>query len=300
MLRHAHLPLRLRLLGAVLLAALTGFSCEAQAAEAYRFTYRGLDQGDVTLQEVDLDLRLVVTIVQAGQTIDTTKHVVLRKQRCRMTVLETGIVEGSPVKTKVRLTYDSADQRQSQNDDPAQDVRLPVAGKTYFASLVDDQLEITNERGERPSDEEWAIVATATDTLGRPNPIARFFHGQTFQVGQELRMPPQLAKELLGFSGRLDNASKLILNFARVETIGGQPCAVFETLLETSMTQGSKMKMQMRGQLILEIDACRAVLIDLGGPVQMTEAHGPADGQFTVRTQGDMKMALRAGYSQAR
>lgn len=270
------------------------------AEDAFRFNYHGLENGDTAVQEVDLDLNLVVTVVQAGQTIDKTKHAVLRKQRCRMTVLESAVVEGAQVKTKVRLIYDSADQSQAQNDEPAKAAQLPVSGKTYFASREGDKLVITNDKGQRPTDEEWAIVATATDTLGRPNPIAKFFHGQTFSVGQELRMPPQLAKDLLGFSGRLDNASKLILTFTQVQNVNGKVCAVFDTLLESAMTQGSTMKMQMRGKLMLEIETCRAVFIDLAGPVKLAEAHGPADGQFTVNTQGDMKMALRADYVRVR
>jgi hypothetical protein len=275
-------------------------STEGLAAEAYRFTYRGLENGDTTLQEVDLDLNLTVTVEQAGQTIDKTKHVVLRKQRCRMTVLESVSVEGALVKTKVKLIYESADQSQSQNDEPAEEAPLPVAGKTYFASLIDNKLVITDERGNRPSDEEWAIVATATETLGKSNPIAKFFDGKTYSVGQELRMPPQLAKDLLGFSGRLDNASKLILTFTKVQMVGGKPCAVFDTLLESTMTQGTTMKMQMQGKLMLEIETCRAASIELAGPVKLAEAHGPADGQFTINTQGNMKMALRAGYTQVR
>jgi len=271
-----------------------------QAADAYRFTYRGLDSGEVTFQEVALNLNLTISVVQAGQTIDSTKHAVVRSQRCRMTVLETGMLNGSPVKTKVRLTFDAAEQSQSQNDQPAEAAQLPVAGKTYFASREKDQLVITDEQGQRPSDEEWAIVATSTETLGRTNPIAQFFHGKTYEVGQELRMPPQLAKELLGFSGRLDNASILVLTFAQAVNIQGRPCAVFDTMLDSKMTQGNTMNMQMRGKLVLEIDTCRAVQIDLAGPVKMAEAHGPADGQFTVNTQGQMKMALKANYGPLR
>lgn len=290
----------LRCLSLLSLVAVSLCSNHLLAAETYRFTYRGLENGDTTLQEVDLDLNLTVTVEQSGQTIDKTKHVVLRKQRCRMTVLESTSIDGALVKTKVKLTYENADQSQAQNDEPAEEGPLPVAGKTYFASLVDDKLVITDERGNRPSDEEWAIVATATDTLGQSNPIAKFFDGKTYSVGQELRMPPQLAKDLLGFSGRLDNASKLILTFTKVQMIGGKKCAVFDTLLESTMTQGTTMKMQMQGKLMLEIDTCRAASIELAGPVKLAEAHGPADGQFTINTQGSMKMALRAGYTQVR
>jgi hypothetical protein len=292
--------LKLGCLSMLSLAALSLCSTQVLAADAYRFAYRGMENGDMTVQEVDLDLNLVVTVEQAGQTIDKTKHAVVRKQRCRMTVLESGNVEGTLVKTKVKLTYENADQSQAQNDEPAEAGPLPVAGKTYFASLVDNKLVITDERGNRPSDEEWAIVATATDTLGQPNPIAKFFDGKTYSVGQELRMPPQLAKDLLGFSGRLDNASILILTFAKVQTVNGKPCAVFDTLLESTMTQGTTMKMQMKGKLILEIETCRAASIELAGPVKLAEAHGPADGQFTINTQGSMKMALRAGYVKVR
>jgi hypothetical protein len=217
-----------------------------------------------------------------------------------MTVLESAMIDGALVKTKLRLTYESADQSQAQNDEPAEAGPLPVSGKTYFAAIEEGKLVITNQQGNRPSDEEWAIVATATDTLGQSNPIAKFFDGKTYSVGQELRMPPELAKDLLGFSGRLDNASKLILTFTKVQTIGGKTCAVFDTLLESTMTQGTTMTMQMRGRLALEIETCRAASIELAGPVKLAEAHGPADGQFIINTQGSMKMALRAGYVKVR
>ena len=282
------------------LAVVLGTNSKVWAADAYTFTYRSLQNGDVTVQQVNLDLNLQISVEQAGQTIDSTKHLVNRKQLCRMTVLETGVVDGAPVKTKIRLTYDSADQSQSQNDEPLQEAQLPVAGKTYFASWENGKLLITDEQGNRPSDEEWAIVATATESLGKPNPIAKFFHGQTYQVGQELRMPPALAKDLLGFSGRLDNATLLVLTFAQAVNVNGKRCAVFDTNLDTKMTQGNTMNMQMRGRLVLEIDTCRAIQIDLAGPVKMAEAHGPADGQFSVNTAGNMKMALRANYTQQR
>jgi hypothetical protein len=52
------------------LLAVTLCSAPLQAADAYRFTYRGLQNGDTTVQEVDLDLNLVVSVEQAGQTIN--------------------------------------------------------------------------------------------------------------------------------------------------------------------------------------------------------------------------------------
>jgi hypothetical protein len=280
----------------VLVAACCAVAAPAAAQEAYRFTYRTLEVGEVAVQHADFNMDLEMSINQAGTTIDSARQGVLRTQLCRLTVLETANLGGEQVKTKVQISYDAADQTISEMGKAKPAVKLPVAGKTYIVERVKEKLVITDLAGNPVPEVEQAIVSNSTDTLGRPNPIARFFNGRVVKVGDRLRMPPALARELLGFTGKLDNASKFELTFVDVRSIAGVNCAVFETYLETKMTQGTTMNMKMKGRLMLEIDTCRAVWIELDGPVQLAEAHGPADAQFTVDTKGSVKMALRAEY----
>jgi len=280
---------------AALLLSAAAFSHPASGAERYRFTYRGLDSGEQAVQQADFHLDVQVTMEQSGKQIDSSKQQVRRSQECRITVLETAIRGGQQVKKKVRLTFDGAHQS-AVIDDAQREAALPVEGKSYVAELVGEEVVITYPDGGAPPPAEQQIVAATTQALGQPNPIAHFFHGRTIALGETLKMPPELAKDLLGFSGKLDNASAFQIKLIDVRPYGGAQCALFETRLSSKMPKDNRFAMEMTGRLLMQIDTCRAVWIELTGPVEVAETRGPAGGEFTVRTKGQVKMALQAEY----
>jgi len=295
----------LRFAGALLvvvsyLAASSVDAPSASAAEQYRFTYRGLQVGDEAVQQADFDLEVNVKMEQSGQVIDSSDQRVSRSQQCRITVLKTGVVDGLPVKTKVKLAFDSARQQAEIDGETKGPSTLPVEGNTYHAELVQGKLVITDTQGNVPSEREQQIVAATTQTLGKPNPLAKFFHGRSIAVGETVKMPPQLAKDLLGFTGRLDATSRFEITLTGIQNYDGVPCALFETQLGSQGPAGDRFNVQMSGRLLLQVGTCRTVWIELVGPVDVSEARGPEGGRFTVTTKGNVKMALQAKYSQPR
>lgn len=265
----------------------------AFGGEIHRFTYRVATVGEQADQQADFDLNLVKTIEQAQQIIDSEARHVRRKQRLRLTVLETNGQQA----TRVQITFAAAAQSVAQAGQEAVATPLPVQGKTYIVSRLGDDLLIVDNTGHAPPPEEYAIVATATQTLGRPNPLAKFFNGRTIAVGERLELPPDLAKELLGLGASVGDASKFTLVFRGTQQIEGVTWAEFDTAFEAQSRENSTLSMQMKGRMVLNVATCRAKSLTFSGPVEILETHGPDGGQYQVRTRGTMTMSNQSEHT---
>ena len=80
----------------------------------------------------------------------------------------------------------------------------------------------------------------------------------------------------------------------------GRKCAVFQLEILTDNNEGAKLTMKLSGELVVEVDTCRTVAVNLNGPVGASEVHGPDDGQFHVHSEGTIKVAVRADYGKRR
>jgi hypothetical protein len=175
----------------------------------------------------------------------------------------------------------------------------PVTGKSYVIERRNGELAITYQDGSSPPPEELAIVAENMGSFGLPNPIARFFHGRTVRVGQLLELPAELARDLVGFTQTTQSLSKFQLRLVEVRPPTNQAAsatAVFVIELRADDPEQSGVSMTLDGRMEMETQTCRARAVELSGPVAVSEKHGPAEAQYEVHSQGEIRVAVQANY----
>lgn len=266
------------------------------ASETVVFKKRASQPGDSSRQTIQCDLDLKMSIRQAGQIVQSQDQGIERKQLRELTILSVG--QDAPTKAQVKYSQSSVALRTT--DQPAQVADQPVTGKTYLVTRNGERLTVTYADGQKPSDEELAIVVHNMESFGLPNPIARFFSNRTMKVDETIKLPTDVARELLGFPDTVRNITEFHLRLKETRQVQGARCAVFEIKLLADNGQSDSLKMDLTGTMVLEIDTCRTVGVTLSGPVGALEVHGPPSGQFEVASEGNIKVAVRADYGTLR
>ena len=111
-------------------------------------------------------------------------------------------------------------------------------------------------------------------------------------------VPDDVARELLGLTGRKGKTDKLNLKLVGIQGASGRTYGVFETLLRTSGRETS-MSLLMKGRLLIEPATCRTKLIELQGPVAISETRGPPQGTFVVSTNGTLSVSVETVFGQS-
>ena len=128
--------------------------------------------------------------------------------------------------------------------------------------------------------------------------MAQFLHGRTLAVGQSVRLPNHLVKELLGLGGGVGRVSRCELTLTGTRAVDGLHCAVFSTRIDAQSTPKGDPNMQITGQLVLEIDTCRALSAKLSGPVSLSDSgEPPGIGGTTVSGRGTVDVAMQTRYT---
>jgi hypothetical protein len=277
-----------------LLIASTSMPLAAQ--EEVTFHRRASRTGDQSRQSLNCDLDLTMSIRQSGQIVQSQQQLVQRQQDRQLTILQAS-PDGAPQQAQVKYENSTVSLRSAEQ--PPQVSRQPVTGKTYRVTRQADELEIVYPDGSAPPDEERLIVRENMDTFGLPNPIATFFDGKPVRVGQTLKLPKELARDLLGFAATGNSVSQFSLKLIEVrpaEHRGQSPQAIFGITLKAEDPEQSGVAMTLTGQMAMEVETCRTLAVSLSGPVEASEMHGPAAGQYELHSQGKIEVAVRADY----
>lgn len=64
--------------------------------------------------------------------------------------------------------------------------------------------------------------------------------------------------------------------------------------------QATALAIETGGELVLEIDTCRAVSMHLRGPVRLSENRGSGEGRFVLDSHGTILVIVEAQYPTAR
>jgi hypothetical protein len=76
-------------------------------------------------------------------------------------------------------------------------------------------------------------------------------------------------------------------------------CAVFLARVEAASSDSSQMRLQVEGPLVLQLDTCRAVRVDLSGPIGMSETRGSYSTAYQMIGTGQLKMRIASTYRDA-
>lgn len=261
-------------------------------AQTVVFHRRSAEVGEATRHDLRCDLSLNLSIQQSGQIVQQQEQSLVRSQQRELKITRTS--NGLPVEAQVHYRESSVSlQLPEQEAAPAPQ---PVSGKTYRVIRQGAELLITYPDGTSPAEGELQLVQQNLQTFGLPNPIAKFFDGRKVSVGETLELPADLAEELLGFAQTADNVNqfRMTLQQIRPARAPAPSMAIFALEMRADDAADTGVSLQLNGQLAMEIETCRAVGINLRGPVKAIERHGPAEAQYEVHTDGNIQVAIRA------
>ncbi len=279
--------------GMLILLVLTAWTTSvASSAETYQVHFHAPQVGEEVALAIDLNLELKVDVTQFGQAIDSTSHGLTHRQERQMRILEANR-NGA---TKVQVDYAKATQTVHSQGKPVSNAVQPVAGKSYLVARTGEQLTVTDLSGQTPPEAELQIVKDHLQFLGRPNPLVTFFANRSFKIGQRVKVPVQLAKELLGFGNTVGHVDTFGMTLSEVRTIEGVSCGVFQIDFVAKDNNNTAMTMDIGGELILQLPTGRTLKASLAGPVSVADARGPAGGQYMVNTSGEIRLSTESWY----
>lgn len=283
---------------------------DSPAPQTVQFGRQGPRVGDQVEQKIALEMRLVTSLRQGDQILETNETTMRNTQRRAVTTSE--VLDGRTQAVMVRypeatkqMIVGAATKTTAADEkapDANQHVPQPVQGKAYRCRREpgdDSKLSVTDSDGLIPPLEEFVIVAQSMEMVGRPNPLAEFLAGRSVAVGQKLALPKDVADRLFGIGERFGDVSRFDLTLQEVRTESGRAYAAFHASVEAASNKSSQMRMQIEGPLVIEIESCRAVQTKLSGPIAMTESRGTYSTAYQLISTGHLTIAIDAVYRDA-
>jgi len=275
------------------------------AADSCSFRYLAPEVGERVWQHVTMLAHLTTTHEQSGQKIAQEVRTVSREQVRRIEVLEANAGTNAarlPYSTKVRVEYEKAQETALHRGHEPQIQAQPVAGNSYIVWRQDGGLQVRSDDGSTPSKEEVEIVRQNLQSVGRRNPIAQFLRGRTVSVGDDLALPVELARELLGWKPEYGALKKeeVRLKLSGIREVAGTRCAVFGAELTGVPVLGSPRGTTMYGDLHIEIDTCRTIAVDMKARLFTREQRGPTGNTFFVSHRGQASLHTQSRFLKTR
>jgi hypothetical protein len=175
----------------------------------------------------------------------------------------------------------------------------PVEGKTYHCRREggeDGKLIITDADGNVPPKAEYQIVSEHMEMVGRANPLAEFLAGRSIAIGETLELPQHAADRLFNLGERFGKVDRFDLTLRETIDDGGIASAVFLARVEAASSGSAQMRLQVEGPLVVQIDSCRAVRVELSGPIALAESRGSYSIAHHVIGTGQLSMSIVSVY----
>ena len=263
------------------------------AAKPVVFSSRTVRVNDTSEQTTTAHLVADQAIRQQRQLVDSSRQTMHREQTRKLTVLK--IVGKSP--TLARVEFGKVFTKITNEDERETEITQPISHQTYFVARDEQgKLGFADQTGGKVTEEEDKLLRKQFETFGKPNPLAQFLDGKRLEVGQSLKVPEAVARELLGLTGKKASTEELVLRLVKTKLVRNREFAVFDTLLRTS-TDENTMSMLMKGELVIEAETCRTQSIRLHGPIAITDTRGPTEGRFTVSTNGTLDVNVDTSFA---
>ncbi len=134
------------------------------------------------------------------------------------------------------------------------------------------------------------------DSVGHSNQLGRFLHGKTVNVGETLKLPKEMAADLLGMREANGDAQRVELTLKGIRQEPDRRVADFEALVIVKMGTGGMLN--VRGDLQLDVNTCHITAADFSGPVSSQDQQASAGDKMEVLTDGTLKASVRSHYLQ--
>jgi hypothetical protein len=263
--------------------------CASATAQQVKFGKVASRVGDVTEQSAKIELDVKAVTRQGPQVLDESQIRMRREQKRRLTAME---LDASGMVVAARVTFESS-RRSAGEDIPAAQV---IEGRSYDCRREGEQLHIVCSDGTIPGPEEFRLVSESLDSLGRPNPIAKYFAGRTVTIGQKIALPPEVGAGLMSRDA-VGEISRFEVTLKQVTSEDGVQVAQFDTLIETHENTQRQLGLVVTGRLALEVDSCRTRTLDISGPIALAETTGGIGTPTQMHGTGKLRVALEASYS---
>ncbi len=291
-------------------ASFTHAAAGDDAAQTIHFGRQAARVGDRIEQNMSLEMRLKLTMRRENELVGNNQTTVRTKQHRIVvaTAVESGMTMAArvqyPEATKQVIAAEAASGTAQVSEAVAQypAAAQPVEGKTYLCQREPGEngiLQVTDEKGNRPPTEEYDIVAAQMDMIGRPNPLAQFLGGRDVKVGERFELPKDLATKVFNLGDKFGEVTNFELTLQKIESQDGAQCGVFLANVEAAANGASQMRLQVQGPLVVQADSCRAVRVDMNGPIGMSETRGSYSTAYQVIGTGHLQTSISATYREA-
>ena len=251
------------------------------AQDSVRFTKGATKVGEQLQQSVQVGMSLKTQTIQKAEVVEQADLNSERRQQRVVTVESLG-KEGLVTTALVEF-------QQSERSRNGATEKDPIVGKSYRCTRKGEELLVTKLDGTLPPLQEYRIVTQAMESLGKPNALADYLSGRVIQVGQQLSLPPEVAKNVIGFGKRIGEVDRFEITLQSIQPDG---TALFMAEIEAHGTSSSQMRMVAAGQFLIDTQTCRTKSAELSGPIGLSEARGSATHKYLVNGTGKIRMAL--------
>jgi hypothetical protein len=275
--------------------------------QSITFIKKASQAGDRVEQSQAVEMRMTTTVRQGVTLVEQTRGNVCYAQR---RVVTTTSVDHGRV-TEVKVQYIDATKQVSESAAGANSKPLsegtkspePVAGKTYVCRRepgAAGKLKVTYLDGKVPPEEECNIVSQHMESIGRPNPLAEYLDGRQIAIGETIQLPQQIARRIFSLGEAFGEVTQFDLTLQTVEHSGSHAQATFNARVEAASNNASQMRMQVEGPIVVQVDTCRALKVDLSGPIGLSETRGSVGNSYQVIGTGNLKTHIASTYHDAK
>ncbi len=171
------------------------------------------------------------------------------------------------------------------------DMPVPFDGKTYHCTFDGSEIQVTTADGGKVSAEETERVRQDAEQSMGTQPLSSAFTKAPIAVGSEIQVPESIANQLFG-TGEEIKTKNFTLKLTATEEVKGWKVGVFDVVLHMGGTVQEQMTFdaELKGIIKVEIDTCRLMAGDLGGPVKIQGQMNQGGMQITMDGQGTQKM----------
>ncbi|MHC4914308.1 MAG: hypothetical protein ACYTGB_02365 [Planctomycetota bacterium] len=265
----------------------------------------GLLAGEVTLarkapavgsvrtvtQSSDTEIKLVVSM--EGKTVQTSAQ---KESKTVKRVEEVLVVkDGAPVKVKVSFPEASS---MLKPPDGGEVTKVPAhRGKTYLAEAGEKGISVTYADGGQPPPAEVEAVRESCGSLGKVDPLSKFFDGRKLVPGEKIDCPKEVTDQIFaGGGGGPVKVETFSFVFREMREVDGAQCAALDTSLVMSgkPSPDLSMKMTFKGEVLIRAD-CMPVGMALEGKVEMSGGNPKAN--VVLSGSGPAKITIKAEYA---
>jgi hypothetical protein len=261
-------------------------------AEAVEFTYRAPTVGQAVIQTALFDMAMKVAVKVDGDEVQSMSQKQGNIRKKEETILE--VNEGRP--SRVKVTYKIDKESQATSLRGVQTTTSPVAGKTYIVEKGKVAVVVSDLAGNKPPEAELAVVKKDYKSIGKMDPLAVFFKGQNWAMGDSMEVPTELAHGMFGDDTGLLEVKKYTFTFMGKKKMNGMSCGIFDTALIMSGKPAPSLRLSMNftGETLVSIKNSTPISMDLKGTVEM-KGFQPAQ-KLEMIGEGESNIFLRREY----